>query len=366
MIGEGMAARGHGVDYWTSPHIFGRISLRRGLRKWLGYIDQFLIFPVLLRARVRRLPAETLFVVADQALGMWVPDIRHRPHVIHCHDFLAQRSARGEFPENPTGWSGRVYQALIRRGYRQGRAFISVSQKTQADLHAFLPRIPEISEVAYNPLNHAFAPLSREEAYGRLAPWAAELRGGFLLHVGGNQWYKNRLGVLAIYRAYCEREQQPLPLFMVGPFHAELMRQADKCPNGGRVVFGSNLTDEQVHAAYAVATAFLFPSLEEGFGWPIAEAQACDCPVLTTGAAPMTEVGGDAATYLPRRPANGDFTPWAAQCADILIKLLANERERTAQIERGRRNTRRFSTEEGIRGYEEIYQRIIGEFLRNE
>ena len=53
----------------------------------------------------------------------------------------------------------------------------------------------------------------------------------------------------------------------------------------------------------------LFPSFQEGLGWPILEAQACGCPVATSGRSPMNEVGGDAAIYIdPDSPASADNT----------------------------------------------------------
>ena len=65
-----------------------------------------------------------------------------------------------------------------------------------------------------------------------------------------------------------------------------------------RVIELTNITNEDLRALYSKATALLFPSLREGFGWPIIEAQACGCPVFTSDRVPMTEVGGDAAIYL--------------------------------------------------------------------
>jgi hypothetical protein len=184
LIGESMRARGHEVAYWTSPHLFGTLPAPKPvLRKWLGYIDQFLIFPLVLRWRLRTVPRDTLFVFVDHALGMWVPHARHRPHVVHCHDFIAQRSALGEFSEHATGWTGRKYQALIRKGYGVGQAFLSVSCKTREDLHRFLGRSPARSEVIYNPINSLFEPLPVEEARTRL-PARSFIGKGFLLHVG--------------------------------------------------------------------------------------------------------------------------------------------------------------------------------------
>ena len=120
MIAEGMRARGHLVDIWTARPLAYGVPAPARLKKWLGYIDQFIFFPLLVRWRLRQLQADTLFVFGDQALGPWVPLVACRPHVIHVHDFMALRSALGEFAQNPTGWAGRQYQALIRRGFSRG------------------------------------------------------------------------------------------------------------------------------------------------------------------------------------------------------------------------------------------------------
>ena len=61
-------------------------------------------------------------------------------------------------------------------------------------------------------------------------------------------------------------------------------------------------SDEDLRSLYSGAAALLFPSLYEGFGWPLIEAQSCGCPVITSNRSPMTEVAGSAALYID--PAN--------------------------------------------------------------
>jgi len=366
LIGRAMAKRGHEVEVWTSPQKFGNLPVRSAfIRKWLGYADQFLIYPGALRKRLNQQPDNTLFVITDQALGMWVPHLAHRPHVIHCHDFLALRSALGEFPEHLTGWSGRQYQRLIRNGFSRGRAFISVSGKTREDLQRFLPGVPEISEVVHNGLNHPFRPMEPAERISMLEKAGIKIsRQGFILHVGGNPWYKNRRGVLEIYRAYAAADPQPPALWMIGtkPMD-ELLKLAASIPSPGEVHFLSGLSNEQVNAAYSHARVLLFPSLEEGFGWPIAEAMASGCPVITTDAAPMTEVAGDAAYLIPRMPqdAAGQKT-WAKSAAIILNEVTSmNETHRTILLENGKRNASRFDTATALDAYDQIYQRVLAQ-----
>lgn len=362
LIGEGMQARGHEVEYLTSRPFFARLGTRApaGLRKWLGYIDQFLLFPFVLRKRAGAMRPGELFVVADQALGMWVPSIEDYPHVVHCHDFLAQRSALGQFPENPTGWTGRQYQRLIRRGYRRGKNFISVSAKTREDLQAFLDRPPERSVVVHNPLHYPFTPLPRDEALARLPPALPfSPAGGFILHLGGNQWYKNREGVVLAYREYARLVERPLPLLMAGQTPSASLRQTAAETTVGRVCFAENLSDAQIHAAYASACLLFFPSLEEGFGWPIIEAEACGCLVLTTAAAPMSEIGGSGAFYLGRKPA-GDAQAWASEAGLKLREILEiSASESHARIATGLENVRRFEVGSMLARYEDVYRSII-------
>ena len=361
MITEGMRARGHLVDIWTAKPLAYGVPVPARLRKWLGYLDQFVFFPMLVRWRLRQVQANTLFVFGDQALGPWVPLVASRPHVIHVHDFMALRSALGEFAQNPTGWAGRQYQGLIRRGFSQGNYFVSVSDNTRNQLARFLPRSPDVSEVIYNWLNYPFRRMNAAESRVELLPAGlVPPSEGVLLHVGGNEWYKNRLGVLEIYEAYAQQTANPLLLWMVGSEpSAELKRQAQRPALKGRVRFVTGLSNQQVCAAYSSARLLVFPSLAEGFGWPIAEAMACGCMVLTTGEAPMTEVGGRAALYMPGRP---EYEPhaWASQAAESISKILELAPDVvSSRRQLGYQQAAKFDAEQTLNAYERIYRQAV-------
>jgi glycosyltransferase involved in cell wall biosynthesis len=109
-----------------------------------------------------------------------------------------------------------------------------------------------------------------------------------------------------------------------------------------------------------VAGALLFPSLAEGFGWPIAEGLACGCPVITTGEAPMNEVGGPHAHYLPRLASRDDLPAWAEQGAALLCEVLDRpDVEREQARASGMAWTRRFDTGSAIERYLEIYAAVL-------
>jgi glycosyltransferase involved in cell wall biosynthesis len=92
----------------------------------------------------------------------------------------------------------------------------------------------------------------------------------------------------------------------------------------------------------------LFPSLEEGFGWPILEAQACGCPVATTDRRPMNEVAGGAATLIdPAKP----------ECA---ARTIAEALKNPAQMRAdGLRNAAKYSVERMLEQCEALYREVI-------
>jgi len=361
MLRKGMLERGHTVEILTPQSYFYQLKAPAGIKKWLGYIDQYLIFPAQVKKKLHQYPAETLFVFADQALGPWIPLVKDRPHVVHCHDFLAQRSALGVIPENPTSWTGRQYQAFIRRGYQQAKNFISVSKKTKADLESFLTSSPSLSEVVYNGMNRSFAPIPTAEARAVLTQQTGiMLRNGYLLHVGGNQWYKNRIGVLELYNAWRSISKLRLPLLLIGEHASEVLVKAHSAsPYHKDIYLLSGIDDMMVRKAYAGASLFLFPSLAEGFGWPIAEAMACGCPVITTGEAPMTEVAGGAAFLIPKKT-NENTTDWAANGAAVIEQVVQlKDDTRAAIIAKGLDNVRRFNPVTALDAIEALYTQIL-------
>jgi glycosyltransferase involved in cell wall biosynthesis len=361
MLADNFRNRGHNVKVYSPKAYFFKLPVTPSLKKWLGYIDQFLIFPIIIKKRIRS-NTNTVYVFTDHALGIWVPITKHFPTLVICHDFLAQRSAEGEIPQNPTGMSGRIYQKLIRKGYSVANNFISVSNKTQQDLHRFLGRTPSISRVVYNGLNKNFKVIEQEKARQILADQTGiSLSNGYILHVGGNQWYKNRIGVVKIYSAWRAAYNNPVPLLLIGEAPSLALKQEIERSAYREDVFTlSNISDEYINAAYSGAVVLLFPSIAEGFGWPIAEAMECGCPVITTGEAPMTEVGGDAAVYIPVMPLKEiEIIQWASAAAVALQKINLLGIDRSEIIEKGLVNSLRFNTNKAINEIEKAICEVL-------
>src|SRR5688572_27791450 len=65
MLFQGMEKRGHKATIWSPKPRFFNLSVSKSLKKWLGYIDQYIVFPLEVRRRLKSCPANTLFVFTD-------------------------------------------------------------------------------------------------------------------------------------------------------------------------------------------------------------------------------------------------------------------------------------------------------------
>lgn len=370
LLRAGLPETGCAVEVLRPGPVLGRFRPGpSGAGKWLGYVDKFVVFPRRLRRRVARAvrDQERLFVhLCDHSNSPYVRSFASLPHVVTCHDLLAVRAARGEFPEHFVRWTGRRLQAAIVAGLRQSRHVSCVSAATRADVERLCGlEAPRLSVIP-NGLHQSLQPLARDEAWSRAEPLlAGEVglerpgSGGrcppFILHVGSNVWYKNRRGVVGLYRELLRMMPAAPRLVMVGPaFPPDLQDAAASLPVTHRVVRLGDVSRAQLEALYSLAELLVFPSLAEGFGWPLLEALACGCRVVASNRAPLTEVGGEAVNYAdpgsPRR--------FAAAVRDLLRESAPASADR---IRRGLAQAARFTTPAMLAGYRALYGRLAGE-----
>lgn len=148
---------------------------------------------------------------------------------------------------------------------------------------------PGVDGERFNPRHDLQAQLALRRKY--------QLPEKFVLAVGNVKPHKN-FGTLV--KALTG---SPFPLVVVG--QREGLRTFDntllQSPNA---LFTGRVADEEVPLFYALAACFVFPSLYEGFGFPVLEAMASSCPVVTSREASLPEVAGEGACYIdPRDPA---------------------------------------------------------------
>ncbi len=121
---------------------------------------------------------------------------------------------------------------------------------------------------------------------------------GYLLSVGRLEPRKNHVALL---RAYAQIQSSTLPLVIIGQPHFgfhKVFQVIKKLYLEDRVLFLSDVKDEELPAFYRHARLFVYPTWAEGFGMPPLEAMASGVPVISSDSTSIPEVVGDAAVLV--------------------------------------------------------------------
>ncbi len=350
MMLRGLTATGVAAELIQPQPFFGRIKFAgRFVAKWLGYLDKFIFFP---RQLKRKLSAGfDLVHICDHSNAMYCRHCQGHPVVVTCHDLLAVRGALGEATDCPASATGKYLQRWIIAGLKKADLIVCTSQATLADAERLVARkntTPKLAMITLG-LSYPYRKLPAEEARARLAASSAiDPDIPFALHVGSNLPRKNRAGVLRIF-ARCKEKWNGSLVFAGKPLTASLRSLGRELGVADRIVEAPETANELLEALYNCATAALFPSTCEGFGWPIAEAHACGCPVICTDLEPMIEVAGCAGL---RHPLDDE----AGFAADLL--RLTNPLERAGESAKALENAKRFSAGRMISEYGELYRAL--------
>jgi glycosyltransferase involved in cell wall biosynthesis len=303
------------------------------LRKYLAYIDKLFLFPLWLVLHSR---SYRLVHIADHGNAFYSFCCPPKRCTVTCHDLLAVRGALGDSSiaceASPIGiW----LQRLVMAGLRHAGALTFVSKASYGDYLRLCGAPPsQRHAVIPNPLNAPFTPdpvgFPLEAQERRLIPAAP-----YLLMVGSALPRKNRrLGFRLLLELGAD---SPYSLVVAGaPLTSTEQAFIAEHQLTSRVVEIVRPSHALLHHLYCRAHALLFPSVAEGFGWPLIEAQACGCPVIASNTTSIPEVAGDAALYSGPH----DVASFVSH-----LRALEDPTTRSRLIRQGEINLRRYDPE---------------------
>ncbi|UCH33489.1 MAG: glycosyltransferase family 4 protein, partial [Armatimonadota bacterium] len=178
----------------------------------------------------------------------------------------------------------------------------------------------------------------------------------YVLYVGSLAPRKNLASLLEAYAgARAQGVQEPLVLAGAGApdYVAALRSEAVALGIIEDVIFSGYLADDLLPAAYANARAFVYLSLDEGFGLPILEAMACGTPVIASASSCFPEIVGDAGVLVEPRDVQAQ--------ARALVELLTDESKRQELAAKSRERARQFSWRDAAAQTLDVYLRASGE-----
>jgi glycosyltransferase involved in cell wall biosynthesis len=287
--------KGHKVEILKPKVILNKYDFKINIiKKYLGYIDNYIIFGFRLFNIIKK---NDIVHICDQANSILFPFIKTKKIVFTCHDLLNVKLINDNRLKK-ISITGSLYQKLILFFIKKFNNIICVSDSTRQDLIRLVDCKNKNIHVIHNALNQNFYPMGVKKRKKILNKNKINFK--FFLHVGGNNWYKNKKALIYIFYEFMKhKKNKDYKLILAGKkITTQLDLLIKKLELKDSIINLVNLNNENICALYSEAEALIFPSLTEGFGWPIIEAQACGCPVFTSKFKPMTEVGRSSVYYL--------------------------------------------------------------------
>ncbi|MBI4789923.1 MAG: glycosyltransferase family 4 protein [Chloroflexi bacterium] len=289
------------------------------------------------RARVP-LPVEAFVGAVDvfYSPDFLLPPTWARKTIVTVHDLSYVR-----MPECFPDVLKRYLNRSVPRAVRRADLVLADAASTQRDLEDIYRLPSEKIKVLYSGVDARFCPEIPEaektrvrEKYKLVAP--------YLLSVGTLQPRKNYARLI---QAFSRLSNFELPtsnfqLVIVGSkgwMFDEVFQTVERLGLQDRVLFPDFVSDDDLPALFAMATLFVYPSLYEGFGLPVAEAMACGVPVVCSNASSLPEVAGDAALYFDPRDVEA--------MADAMRRALGSESLRDDLRAKGLARVKRFTWE---------------------
>ena len=266
--------------------------------------------------------------------------------VVTVHDLIYAR-----FPEAHSGLRDKGMRVLVPQAARRSDRVIADSQSTRNDLIELLGVRSDRIDVVPLGLGavRRETPLPEHETRAHFE--LGERR--VVLSLSAKRPHKNLLALIGAL-ALIPAKRRPLLVLPGYPtaHEAELRERAASAGVVGDVRFLGWVSAEEVEGLWAVAEAFVFPSLYEGFGLPVLEAMARGVPVACSNASSLPEVAGDAAVM---------FDPHDERAIAASLRRLLDDKSLREQLRtRGLARVAEFTWERTARLTLESYRRTLG------
>jgi glycosyltransferase involved in cell wall biosynthesis len=193
-----------------------------------------------------------------------------------------------------------LYNALVSAASKRAQAIIAVSQCSKRDIEQTLNIPSDRIHVIGNAVDASFRPISDFWLMSSVRE-RYDIGSEYVLYFGGFDLRKNVPRIIRSYAKLPAEMRKRYQLVVAGrlhhlghPLYPDPRPLVSELNLDGQVIFTGQIREKDKAPLYSGATAFVFPSLYEGFGMPVLEAMACGAAVVTSSTSSLPEVAGDA------------------------------------------------------------------------
>lgn len=281
-----------------------------------------------------------------------LPPVGRTPAILTVHDLSFMRVPECFVP----GFRNYLEQA-VSRAVRRAKQILADSESTRRDLIELLGIAPERVAVLYPGIEDRFRPVREQEVLNRVRSDYG-LPEHFILGLGTLQPRKNFVGLIeafALLPVHSQFNADHHHLVIAGGegwLSEDVPAAIARLGLSGRVHLVGFVRDADLPALYSLASVFAFPTLYEGFGFPVLEAMACGTPVVAADNSSIPEAVGDAGILVP--------TNDPAALAEALSCLTSESAVRNRMIAAGLRQVCKFTWGKSAQQLLGIYQAFAG------
>jgi len=261
--------------------------------------------------------------------------IGEKPFILTVHDMIHEKFSEMFFPNDGTTEQKRL---LVEKATK----IIAVSESTKKDLIELFGTDKSKIKVVYH--GNSMFPKSDIKL-------SFDIPKKYLLFIGGRSLYKNFERFIKSISELLNQDNELFVLCTGGGMFSDSETKLLSELSISKQVLQYNLDNDSLTYFYKNALAFIFPSLYEGFGIPILESFACNCPLVCSDVSSFPEVAADAACY---------FNPYdEASIKDAVLKVLQDKSFRKNLITKGRERLKLFSWEKTAIRTKQIYESVL-------
>ena len=300
--------------------------------------------PVFLAYELWRRPVDVLHVQYT------APPFCRVPVVATIHDLAFEH-----MPETFTRRGSFQLKLTVRRTAQRAVRIATVSEYSRQDLLRTYQLSPEKVAVTYNGVDSYFTAEASPNEVADIRQRFGISR-NYLLAVGSLQPRKNLIRLIRAYAKLRSENENFTPqlvivgrkLWLADEIFAEVRQRHADYLGADDVILTGYASDQDLPKLYRQATAFVYPSLFEGFGLPPVEAMACGTPVVTSNVSSLPEVTGDAALLVD--PLD------QSSIESALLKIVGDEALRARLREQGIQQAKRFTWREAAEKTLQLYR----------